>query len=687
MEAKGEHPKAPSLMLLQYYFPHQNAKPNPALYNGRMCGILALFNLSQNRPPDGSRLMAGLSAMRHRGPDGLKYWLAPDGQAALGHARLAIVAVRDGDQPLTNEDQSLHLVVNGELYDHINIGKELVKRGHTLATSSDSEIALHLYEEYGLEFLNHLRGEFALCLYDVNKERLIVARDRFGIKPVCYAVQDGQLMVASETKALFAMGLAAEFDDESVFHTLNMQYVLPDRTLFKGVKQLPPGHFLLAQDGQIRIEKYFDLDYPVETIKTSKSDQSKTAEKQLTQKQEQELISQFAEIFEESVRLRLFSEFPVVCHLSGGLDSSSVLAMAAKNSSAPIDCFTVAFEEEGYNELDIAKEMAAKAGGRLHIVPVTARDIVENLEEACFKSEGLAVNGHLTAKHLLNKAIHQAGFRVSLTGEGADEVLAGYPHLRSDILKASGNSEKLAALHAANPMSKGIMLASGRSLSLACVQEALGYVPGFLEAKGTLGYKMLSVANEDFLAQSHLQNRDAYKDLLAQFDLDGQIKDRHPVHQSLYLWSKTALANYILRTLGDGVEMGQSLEGRLPFLDHKLFEFLRTVPMSMKIHCDNEKYILKEAMKPYITDTIYNRHKHPFVAPPVSRFAGGDVRKLIREKLASKAFANIAFYDQTKVLALFDRLENMDDEERAATDPVFMTALSYLAIQERLICR
>lgn len=657
-----------------------------------MCGILALFNLSEKRPADGSRLEAGLAAMRHRGPDGLKYWQAPDGRAALGHARLAIVAVKDGDQPLQNEDKSLHLVVNGELYDHIRTGKDLAQRGHKLATSSDSEIALHLYEEYGLDFLSHLRGEFALALYDDKKQRLIVARDRFGIKPVCYAVQDGQLLVASEAKALFAMGLTAEFDAQSVFHTLNMQYVLPDRTLFSGVKQLPPGHFLLAQDGQIRVEKYFDLDYPVESSGTPVEAASRTstasyADKPLSERQERELIAEFASLFEESVRLRLFSEFPVVCHLSGGLDSSSVLAMAAKHTPEPINCFTVAFEEEGYNELEIAREMAAKVGGQLHVVPVNARDIIENIDDACYKSEGLAVNGHLTAKHLLNKAIHQAGFRVSLTGEGADEVLAGYPHLRSDILKVSGNSEKLAALHAANPMSKGIMLASGRSLSLACVEDALGYVPGFLEAKGTLGYKMLSVANEDYLRQNNLQHRDAYKDLLAQFDIDGQIKGRHPVHQSLYLWSKTALANYILRTLGDGVEMGQSLEGRLPFLDHKLFEFLRTVPMSMKIHGDNEKYILKEAMKPYITSTIYNRHKHPFVAPPVSRFGSSEVRSLVREKLASKSFGELEFYDQTKILALFDRLESMDNEERAATDPVFMTALSYLAIKERLIAK
>lgn len=647
-----------------------------------MCGVISIINLSsqpghqQPEPIDTKKLQAGLEAMHHRGPDSKKYWLSPDGNVALGHARLAIIAVADGDQPLANEDESIRVVVNGELYDHQRLGRELSARGHKIATSSDSEIALHLYEEHGIDFLKELRGEFALCLYDERKQRLLLARDRFGIKPLCYSLQNGKLYAASEAKALFAMGLPCAFDEESVFHTLNMQYTLGDRTLFRNIKQLPPGHFLLVEDGQIKILSYFDLDYPVET-------KGPEAEASLSESQEKEYIEEFARLFEESVRLRLFADFPVVCHLSGGLDSASVLAMAAKNSSRPLNCFTVSFQEDDYDELPIAKEMAALVGAKLHTVVVSNPDLVTNLEDACYLSEGLAVNGHLAAKHILNKAIHRAGFRVSLTGEGSDEVLAGYPHLRSDLLADRGEEEKLRALYAENSMSKGIMLASGPSLSLKSVENALGYVPGFLKAKGTLGMKMTAVANQAFL--DGFSSRDAYGELLAGFDLAGQLRGRNRVHQSLYLWSKTALANYILRTLGDGVEMGNSLEGRLPFLDHKLFQFLRHLPLTMKIKGTTEKFILKQALVGQLTKTIYERHKHPFVAPPLSRFADTQTRRLLQERLSDPLFARLGFFDQSKILKLLDNLDHLDDEERAAVDPVFMTALSYLSLQRRFM--
>ncbi|MDQ5964852.1 MAG: hypothetical protein QG625_1007 [Cyanobacteriota bacterium erpe_2018_sw_39hr_WHONDRS-SW48-000098_B_bin.30] len=642
-----------------------------------MCGIVCVANLDRSSKSSASAITralidGALSKIQHRGPDSQKCWLNDNATVALGHARLAIVAVADGEQPIANEDQTLQIIVNGELYDHVRIAAELKQRGHNIATASDAEIAVHLYEEHGLDFVQHLRGEFALALYDKKLDRLVIARDRFGIKPICYTVYDGRLYLASEAKALFAMGIPNAFDEQSVWHTLNMQYTLPDRTVFANIKQLPPGHMLIIEDGSFAIHRYFDLDYPIDNAGPGPT---------LSPADEQEYIEEFARLFEESVRLRLFSEFPVVCHLSGGLDSASVLAMAAKNTTKPVHCFTVTFDQEGYDELAIASAMAQKAGGTLHQVPVTALDIIEHLSDACYFSEGLAVNGHLSAKHMLNKAIHNEGFRVSLTGEGSDEVLAGYPHLRQDLLSLAGDTNKLRDLHAANPMSKGIMLATGQSLDLQVLQQRLGYIPAFLQAKGTLGYKILSVANADFIEP--FRGNDAYGDLLDGFDIAGQLKGRHPVNQSLYIWSKTALANYILRTLGDGVEMGQSLEGRLPFLDHILFEFLRKLPLSLKINGAIEKYILKEALKPYLTTTIYERHKHPFVAPPVSRFADNKVASLVRAKLSSKAFGDLPFYDQNKVLSLFDKLESMPDDERSAVDPVFMTALSYLALKER----
>ncbi|MCA0316260.1 MAG: asparagine synthase (glutamine-hydrolyzing) [Candidatus Melainabacteria bacterium] len=646
-----------------------------------MCGIFAVIDLSPEpdigsaRAIHGAEVLSALRAMRHRGPDGLKYWLSDDGKVALGHARLAIIAVADGDQPLSSSDDSIKLVLNGELYNHRQELARLKARGHRPKTSSDSELAIYHYVESGLHFFNELRGEFAGCLYDSSKNRLLAFRDRFGIKPLCYTVFNNKLYIASEAKALFAAGVPAAIDEESVFHTLNMQYTLPNRTIFANIKQLEPGSALMVENGTIRHFSYFDLNYP--PAQTPKA---------LTPKEEQALIQEFKNLLEEAVKLRLEAEFPVVCHLSGGLDSASVLALAAKHSQEPMNAFTVSFAEEGYDELAIAKEMAQHCGAALHTVPVSNLDLITNLEDACYLSEGLAINGHLSAKHLLNKAIHQAGFRVSLTGEGSDEVLLGYPHLRSDLLLSNENNqeqetkERLAKLHAENPMSQGIMLAQGDSLSLKAIEQALGFLPAYLKAKGTMGYKLLAMAEPTFLEQ--FNKADAYRDLIEHVPL-GQLRGKAPLYQSLYLWSKTALAGYILRTLGDGVEMGQSLEGRLPFLDNKLFDFLREVPISMKIKGETEKFILKEALKSELTETIYKRHKHPFVAPPVSRFADQMTMNFIKERISDHSFKSLKFFDQKKLLQLIANLDSLSNEERAAQDPVFMMALSYQAIYSR----
>jgi asparagine synthase (glutamine-hydrolysing) len=434
---------------------------------------------------------------------------------------------------------------------------------------------------------------------------------------------------------------------------------------------LQPGHYLIADKREHFIAKYWDLDYA-------------QSEHEVVIEDELQVIEEFGRLFHESVRLRLRADTPVCCHVSGGLDSSAVLGVAAQYSSK-LASFTVSFEEESYDELDISQEMAHCAGADIYPVQVSQSDLIEYLPDAVYFSEGLAVNGHLTAKYLLNKAIRRAGFKVALTGEGSDEVVAGYPHLRSDLFSATGQQHLLAGLHSNNRASAGIMLKHGESLPLTAVATRLGYVPGFLEAKGTLGHKICSVLSHDFKAK--FASRDGYAELLDCFDVDGQLAGRNRVHQSLYLWSKTALTNYILRTLGDGMEMASSIEGRLPFLDHHLFEFVRNLPVSIKIKGTIEKYILREAVKPFITETIYKRRKHPFVAPPISAFTTPAASSALHDTLRSKSFASVPFFDQSKVIELLDRLPGMNAADRAATDPVLMTALSAAALQDRFKLR
>ncbi len=630
-----------------------------------MCGIVASY--SPGAQVSAKALDAAVFALNHRGPDGSATWFSSDREVALGHARLAIIGLNNGVQPIANEDGQIQIIVNGEFYDFERIRKQLEHKGHVFRTGSDSEIALHLYEEYGVDCLQYLRGEFAFVIWDDRVKRLFAARDRFGIKPLVYSHVDGQLHLASEAKALFALGVKAEWDAESFYQSASMQYTLPDRTLFANVNQLQPGHFLLAQGERLQTFNYWDLDYEVT--------------ESLAEKDPRELIEQFRHELTEAIRLRLRADIPVCCHLSGGLDSSSVLALAMQVSDKPIKCFSIGFDEETYDERHIASEMADFAGGDFHPIRVTQADLIEHISDAVYYSEGLAVNGHLTGKYILNKEIRRNGYKVALTGEGSDEVLAGYAHLRNDLFRFDGRDHLIAELHDSNKASQGIMLLHGQTLTLKAVEDRLGFVPAFLEAKGSMGHKLCGVLKDE--VQTQFAGYDAYEKFLSKFDVEGQLHQRNPVYQSLYLWSKSALSNYILRTLGDGMEMANSVEGRLPFLDHHFFEFARSMPLSMKINGTTEKYVLKEALKPFITETIYKRQKHPFVAPPVSLFATQEAKSLMGDCLSSKAFKSIPFIDQAKVRALIESLPKLSDAERSAMDPVMMMIVSAVCIQDR----
>ena len=639
-----------------------------------MCGIFGA--LSKSTAGNSGAVLPrdvverALAALHHRGPDGTGYRFSQKSEysVVLGQARLAIIGLDDAAGAMVNEDGSVFAVVNGEFYDFERIRQELQAEGHRFSTECDSEILVHLYEKYGLDCLSHLRGEFAFVLYDQNQNRLFAARDRFGIKPFVYAETADKLLFASEAKALFAAGLPCEWDHESFYYSSSIQYVLPDRTLFQSVRQLPPGHMLVFENGHLRRQKYWDLDY------------SNDKNESLSEK---EMIEAYKNKLEEAVKLRLRADTPVCCHLSGGLDSASVVALAAALSSTPVQCYSVSFSESGYDESAVASAMATYAGAVFHPVEVSAGDLLTNLEDAVYFSEGLAINGHLLAKYLLHRRIREDGFKVTLTGEGADELLAGYAHLREDIFEQEARVEHHESLRVSNKASTGIMLRQGKSLPLEAVQKKLAYTPAFLQAKGTMGYKIHSVLDDSFVAEQ--ASLDCYGGMLESFDYPGQLAGRSRVDQSLYLWTKTALVNYILRTLGDGTEMASSVEGRVPFLDHKLFEFARSLPLSMKIRETTEKYIMREAMRAMVTDEIYKRQKHPFVAPPVSNFSGALAREFLQDVVSGADFDAQPFFSKNKIKKCLDRLATMPEEERLAMDPVFMTVLSASAIQKRFI--
>lgn len=663
-----------------------------------MCGLAAFFS-SKNQAKT-ENLINAAQVLKHRGPDNQNVWIDPDGKAGLAHARLSLIDLSsNGDQPLTwkgtnlssalssKNRERLKLVLNGELYDFERIRQELQARGHRFQTGSDSEILLPLYQEFGTAALSQLRGEFAFVLWDRDNRQVFAARDRFGIKPLFYAIHEGNLYFASEVKALFAMGVPAHWDSESVYQ-FTSTWVLPShRTLYRNIYQIPPAHFLLASEhqgfSQPDLKSYWDFDYPLARADSRDSDHV-NAKWNL-----EDEVLKFREKLQEAIQLRLRADVPVACYLSGGLDSCSILGMASKMVDQPIHAFTLSFVDEmEYDESVIAREMAGFAKAHYHEIPLRWKDLADHFADALWHAETPFINTHGVGKYLLSQHVRDAGYKAVLTGEGSDEILAGYVHFRKDLLlhhnSGADVSKELAHLEATNKISRSLMLAEGTPASMASVKQTLGFVPSFMEAfaQGAEGSLNL-IRNE---VHQKFQNRDSWKIWLNEVDVAGQLSGRSPLNQSLYLWSRTMLPSYLLTVLGDRMEMAHSIEGRVPFLDHELVRHVVNLPTELKIRSKdlNEKFLLREAAKPFVTDTIYRRQKHPFLAPPAAASPDSELFKLAQDTFRSKKFSGHEFYDQTKVLALLDQVPKMSPEKQSGVDGLLMATLSMALLETKL---
>jgi asparagine synthase (glutamine-hydrolysing) len=638
-----------------------------------MCGVTAV--LSRHAPISPDTVRAGMASLHHRGPDGRRHWMAADGRVALGHTRLSIIDLVSGDQPIANEDETVHIVVNGEFYDFERIRRELEDRGHRFRTKSDSEIALHLYEDYGPECLHHLRGEYAFVLWDARNHCLIAGRDRFGVKPLFYAEHNGALYLASEAKALFAMGVPAAWSHEAVYAG---GFILPgERTLFRGVQAVPPGHYLRATRESHRVHQYWDVDYPTDGSLSARSDS--------------DYIEGFREVLEAAVRTRLRADVPVGCYLSGGIDSCSVLGLASLHHAGPVRAFTLTFDGPQYDESAIAEEMARHVGADYQPIPMKQADLAANFRAAVIQSEIPFINGHTVAKFMLSRAVRESGYKVVLTGEGSDEILAGYPHFRRDMLlhhtvgqDPATVNRLLAQLVDSNQVSRGLLLPEGDVDTGTVCTTLLGFVPSWLEAMSGTAARMRGLLRDDFLAP--YRKTDVIGSLLSSLNVERQLKGRDAVHTALYLWAKTILPHYILSNLGDRMEMAHSVEGRVPFMDHHVAEYLQRVPVSLKIRGMTEKYILREASKDVLTKTVYERQKHPFLSPPATLHPEEPLHALLQDTLRGSAAADVPFLDQRKIVAALDAVgrPGADPGQQVVADQTLTLALSFVFMHEGL---
>ncbi|HEV2214187.1 MAG TPA: asparagine synthase (glutamine-hydrolyzing) [Terracidiphilus sp.] len=637
-----------------------------------MCGIVGI--LSRREPVSKPALERATQRMFHRGPDGQRHWISADNRVGLGHSRLSIIDLTTGDQPIHSEDNRTHIVVNGEFYGYEAIQRELESRGHRLSTRSDSEIALHLWEELGPQCIHQLRGEFAIILWDEKERCLYAARDRFGIKPLFYAWHKDALYIASEVKALFAAGVPARWDEQSVYHlTAFAGHQL--RTLYDGVFQVPPGYSLLATDKHFQLNRYWDFDYPA---------MSEPA----PAKSSGDYIAEFRHELEEAVRIRLRADVPVGVYLSGGLDSCAVLGLAARHHPDPIRAFTLTFEQADYDEGPIAREMAALTGAEFNAIPIGQKHLADNFADAIAQAETACVNAHGVAKFLLSKAVRDAGYKVVITGEGSDEILGGYAHFRRDMLLYNREGQDpeeikklLAWLDEHNTVSRGLLLPDGDVGNLEGVKRVLGYVPSWFETFSSREVKMRPLLAGDFAAR--FGDGEPYRSFLSDIDVRGQLKGRDPIHQSLYLWGKSVLPSYILTMLGDRMEMAHSIEGRVPFLDHKVVECICRQPVSMKIRGMTEKYVLREAVRDVVTNTVYTRQKHPFLSPPATLTPDETFHNYVQDTLRGPSMAALPFFNQKAVVELLDRLPAMEVGARVANDQVLMLLVSLCVLQER----
>lgn len=380
-----------------------------------MCGIVAIYNNSNS--VDTNKLLNATKSLSHRGPDAQNIWISDNKNIGLGHARLSVIDLETGNQPISNADNTIYSIVNGELYGYEKIRDRLIEKGHKFKTNSDSEVILHLYEEYGLDFVSQLRGEFSIIIWDSNKKQMIAIRDRFGIKPLYYTKYNNGYYFASEIKALQMAGVPLKWDEENLYYSFHLMTHLQNKSLFHAVDQVAPGNLMIINEHGENMRQYWDFDYPEE-------------KEQKYRKSDMEYIEEFKHVLEESVKLRLRSDVPLACYLSGGIDSSSVAGIAQKYLTKPLHTFTLAFEDCDYNEAIYARETAEKIGSVQHMVHVSADDLVDNFSDSIWSGETLAINAHVAAKFMLSKVVRNEGYKVVLTGEGSDEMLAGYPHFK-----------------------------------------------------------------------------------------------------------------------------------------------------------------------------------------------------------------------------------------------------------------
>ena len=638
-----------------------------------MFGIAGFIYTDRTLPVEPETLVAMAAIQYHRGPDCFG-WKEMHG-IGFSQSRLSIIDLEEerGRQPFVSRDSSLMLTKNGELYDYQRLRADLTSRGARFLTRSDSEIILHLYPRLGLDdMLPHLRGEFAFALYDREEDSLHLVRDRFGIKPLYWTAIDGGVVFGSELKVLFAHpAVTRKFDSAGLYHQL-MQTIVPGTTAFAGVHQVKPGHVLTVRrrDGRLDVDErcYWDMPFPEEDARGKPADES-------------EYIDGVRERLIEAVQLRLEADVPVGCYLSGGIDSCAIVGLAGASTQGSVKAYTIGFDSDDYDETPIATEMAEAVGAEQDILRIESDHLYDHFEETLWHTERSIYNTLGVAKFLMSRRVNETGYKVVLTGEGSDELFAGYPAFRRDMflhgldhLSAGERREWENLLAENNKLFKGAMLAE-ETVEDPALTARVGFTPSCLQPWLAAGERVPRLLHPDHNAA--LAGYSPGTAIAESLDPEA-LERRHPLDRAQYVWIKTMLEGQILTWGGDRVDMANAMEARPPFLDHHLAEYAAMLPPSLRIHGRTEKYVLREAMKGLLPETLYKREKFAFMAPP----AHTDPKKwTAMQTLASRylnpnAIDEAGLLDKDGVARLFELHES--PEASAATQTQLHAVINHL---------
>lgn len=576
-----------------------------------MCGIAGYLNFS-SRKKDMPGLERMILPVHHRGPDGYGFFC--NERAGLAHARLSIIDLEGGWQPIHNEAKDLWIIFNGEIFNYPELRQGLEQQGHHFYTNSDTEVIIHLYEELGRECVNELNGQFAIAIYDQRRRTLFLARDRMGIRPLFYTFFNNRLLFASEIKSIFAFNasLPREINRDVLAEIFTFWAPAATDTVFKGINQIPPAGWLTAgPGGLIESGKYWKLSFEPDSDLRGRS--------------ESELAEELRNLLVDSVRLRLRSDVPVGAYLSGGIDSSAITSLIKNYTDNPLKTFSVAFSDHVYDETPQQQEMAGYLGTDHHVIECGYAAIADAFPDVIWHSETPVVRTAPTPLFLLSGLVRRNRFKVVLTGEGADEILGGY-----DIFKEA----KVRAFISRIPESKC------RPMLLKRLYPYLALSPTRAGGMAKQFFKTGTCPENDiFFAHRPRWKTTSY---IMQF-MNSKIRESLPDPQeklqkkltrmlsgsnynyfsrAQYLETRLLLANYLLCSQGDRMAMAHSVEGRFPFLDHRVVEFAGRLPLNMRMKGLTEKYLLKLAMKDILPPAIVERTKQPYMAPDILSFFG-----------------------------------------------------------------